>query len=104
MGESTLVEHAIEILSYGAAGVVGLVIKLAWDKIKGIEKRAGELDSRADSLEKNYIRRFEDMQSHMTNVKEEIVGKINDLRVCLAESYVKKSDLAHIKTKSLKEK
>lgn len=98
MGESALIEKIWEVVSYGGAAVFGLAAKLAWDKIKGLEKKTDNLQNRSDEIEKNYVKRFEDMQYHLTGVKEEIVGKINDLRVCLAESYVKKSDLPKPRT------
>ena len=93
MEQTQVIDHIWQILTYAGAGIGGLLAKLAWDKIKSIEKRADDVESRSASIEKNYIHRFEEMNAQLTHVKEEIISKITDLRVCLAESYVKKSDL-----------
>jgi hypothetical protein len=87
-----MIEQMLGVLSYAGAAVAGLVVKMIWDKLKNIEKRADTADARADSIEKNYIYRFEKVQEQLTNTKEEIIGKITDLQLLLAENYATKGD------------
>lgn len=88
-----MIEQVVNILSYGGAIVAGLLVKLVWDKIKTMEKRAEVVETRADSIETNYINRFERVQTQLTLTKEEIIGKISDLRLFLAENYATKHDV-----------
>ena len=63
------------------SGVAGLVNFLFWSRIKRIEKDIEDNRKRYDSIEKNYLTRFEEIHSKLNEVEKNIIKEIYDFKL-----------------------
>ncbi len=63
------------------------------DRFKELTDRVNIVSGIVDNIEKNYVNRFDEVKTVMIDSKEEIMKEIGELKLNLAENYVKKSEL-----------
>ena len=63
------------------SGILGLVNFLFWSRIKRIEKDIEDNRKRYDSIEKNYLTRFEEIHSKLNEVEKNIIKEIYDFKL-----------------------
>lgn len=62
-------------------GLLGLVNMLFWSRIKRIEKDVDEAKKKSSSIEKNYLSRFEDLHTKLSEVEKNIIKEIYSIRI-----------------------
>jgi len=63
------------------ASLLGLVNFLFWSRIKRIEKDVDETKKKSLSIEKNYLTRFEELHSKLSEVEKNIIGEIYNVKL-----------------------
>ena len=63
------------------SGILGLVNFLFWSRIKRIEKDIEDNRKHYDSIEKNYLTRFEEIHSKLNEVEKNIIKEIYDFKL-----------------------
>ena len=62
-------------------GLFGLVNLLFWSRIKRIEKDIDEVKQKSYSIEKNYLSRFEELHSKLSEVEKNIIREIYKIKL-----------------------
>jgi hypothetical protein len=62
-------------------GLLGLVNLLFWSRIKRIEKDIDEAKQKSFSIEKNYLTRFEELHSKLSDVEKNIIREIYKVKL-----------------------
>ena len=75
-------------------GFLGLVNLLFWSRIKRIEKDIDETKQKSVSIEKNYLSRFEELHSKLSDVEKNIIREIYKIK--LASLDTSRSGLSRI--------
>ena len=63
------------------SGLFGLVNLLFWSRIKRIEKDIDEVKQKSYSIEKNYLSRFEELHSKLSEVEKNIIREIYKIKL-----------------------
>ena len=71
-------------------GLLSLVNFLFWSKIKRIEKDVDETKKKTNSIERNYLSRFEELHNKLSEVEKNIIREIYNVKLLAVSS--KKSD------------
>jgi hypothetical protein len=74
--------------------LLGLVNLLFWSRIKRIEKDIDETKQKSVSIEKNYLSRFEELHSKLSDVEKNIIREIYKIK--LASLDTSRSGLSRI--------
>lgn len=78
-------------------GVVGFIIKsyvsFLSDKIACLEKKYDDLNERITTNEKNLMKQLNSIKDDFSKLSKEILEGISNIKVILANDYVKKEDL-----------
>lgn len=74
----------IPVLVLVLSGLVGLVVKTVFEKIKNVESETKE-------IKENYLERFEKVHEQANEHKEEILKSIADIKIMLEREFVRKS-------------
>jgi len=61
--------------------LLGLVNFLFWSRIKRIEKDVDETKKKSSSIEKNYLTRFEELHSKLSDVEKNIIREIYNIKL-----------------------
>ena len=61
--------------------LLGLVNFLFWSRIKRIEKDVDETKKKSSSIEKNYLTRFEELHSKLSEVEKNIIREIYNVKL-----------------------
>jgi hypothetical protein len=61
--------------------LLGLVNFLFWSRIKRIEKDVDETKKKSSSIEKNYLTRFEELHSKLSDVEKNIIREIYNVKL-----------------------
>jgi hypothetical protein len=67
-------------------GLLSLVNILFWSRIKRIEKDIDELRTKSYSIEKNYLARFEELHSKLSEVEKNIIREIYSIKLTSIDS------------------
>ena len=62
-------------------GLLSLVNFLFWSRIKRIEKDVDETKKKSSSIEKNYLSRFEDLHTKLSEVEKNIIREIYKVKL-----------------------
>jgi len=62
-------------------GLLGLVNFLFWSRIKRIEKDVDETKKKSSTIEKNYLTRFEELHSKLSDVEKNIIREIYNVKL-----------------------
>ena len=62
-------------------GLLGLVNLLFWSRIKRIEKDIDEVKQKSYSIEKNYLARFEELHSKLSDVEKNIIHELYKIKL-----------------------
>ncbi|MBX3008049.1 MAG: hypothetical protein KF816_08490 [Melioribacteraceae bacterium] len=62
-------------------GLLSLVNFLFWSKIKRIEKDVDETKKKTDSIERNYLSRFEELHDKLSEVEKNIIREIYSVKL-----------------------
>jgi len=62
-------------------GLLSFVNLLFWSRIKRIEKDIDEVKQKSYSIEKNYLSRFEDIHSKLSEVEKNIIREIYKIKL-----------------------
>jgi hypothetical protein len=62
-------------------GLLSLVNILFWSRIKRIEKDIEEVKQKSYSIEKNYLSRFEELHSKLSEVEKNIIREIYKIKL-----------------------
>jgi hypothetical protein len=62
-------------------GLLSLVNILFWSRIKRIEKDIDEVKQKSYSIEKNYLSRFEELHSKLSEVEKNIIREIYKIKL-----------------------
>jgi hypothetical protein len=62
-------------------GLFSLVNLLFWSRIKRIEKDIDEVKQKSYSIEKNYLSRFEELHSKLSEVEKNIIREIYKIKL-----------------------
>ena len=62
-------------------GLLSLVNLLFWSRIKRIEKDIDEVKQKSFSIEKNYLSRFEELHSKLSDVEKNIIREIYKVKL-----------------------
>lgn len=73
----------IPVLVLVLSGLVGLVVKTVFEKIKTVETETKQIRT-------NYLDRFEKVQNQANENKEEILYSIGSLKIMLEREFVRK--------------
>jgi hypothetical protein len=76
--------------------LLGLVNFLFWSRIKRIEKDVDETKKKSSSIEKNYLTRFEELHSKLSDVEKNIIREIYNVKL----STIANNPIVDKKTKS----
>ena len=73
--------------------LLGLVNFLFWSRIKRIEKDVDETKKKSSSIEKNYLTRFEELHSKLSDVEKNIIREIYNIKLgAITNQSTRKSD------------
>jgi hypothetical protein len=61
--------------------LLGLVNFLFWSRIKRIEKDVDETKKKSSTIEKNYLTRFEELHSKLSDVEKNIIREIYNVKL-----------------------
>ena len=61
--------------------LLSLVNVLFWSRIKRIEKDIDELRTKSYSIEKNYLARFEELHSKLSEVEKNIIHELYKIKL-----------------------
>jgi len=62
-------------------GLLSLVNLIFWSRIKRIEKDIDEVKQKSFSIEKNYLYRFEELHSKLSDVEKKIIREIYKIKL-----------------------
>jgi hypothetical protein len=62
-------------------GLLSLVNFLFWARIKRIEKDVDETKKKSNSIEKNYLSRFEELHNKLSEVEKNIIKEIYSMKL-----------------------
>jgi len=62
-------------------GLLSLVNFLFWARIKRIEKDVDETKKKSNSIEKNYLSRFEELHNKLSEVEKNIIKEIYSIKL-----------------------
>ena len=67
--------------------------QMTCDKIEEVRKIANNAMERADQIERNYVRKFDKLHEHLTELAFSVKEGFSEIKLLLSEEYVKKKDL-----------
>jgi hypothetical protein len=82
--DAGLMDHVYDILKIVGPFILGIIAQLVIGRLRLFERRVEHMEVETEQIKDNYLSRFETVNKNIACVKEEIVSKINDLRVDLA--------------------
>jgi hypothetical protein len=68
--------------------LLGLVNFLFWSRIKRIEKDVDETKKKSSTIEKNYLTRFEELHSKLSDVEKNIIREIYNVKLASKSSRI----------------
>lgn len=72
---------SVNIYLWIIGSLLGLVNFLFWSRIKRIEKDVDETKKKSSSIEKNYLTRFEELHSKLSEVEKNIIREIYNIKL-----------------------
>jgi acetyl-CoA carboxylase alpha subunit len=71
----------VNIYLWIIGSLLGLVNFLFWSRIKRIEKDVDETKKKTSTIEKNYLTRFEELHSKLSDVEKNIIREIYNVKL-----------------------
>lgn len=68
------------------SGLLGIINYLFWGRIKKLENEIEKLESKYSAIEKNYIKRFEEIHSRLADVEKNIIKEIYTVKLSVIKN------------------